>query len=298
MSSGFQALSVTGLGIALCATGLSLGMRHTLTEAFAPLRRGPPVPRLMVLNAIVVPLAVFGVTRALGASAYAAGILLVTLAMAAPGGLKLTQIARGNTAIAISLIAILRVLSVATIPAWSLLLLPGGPARALSMAATLTLVIVLPLGVGMAIRRRYPAQAEAWHSEFGRIGGLTLVFSAGFLAVLDWQAVRSLLVSPAIVASLIVFPVGMLLGAVLGGDGPTSRGAAMVTTARGLAPALLVALTSFDASAPVIAGVIVAGVATTGGALLAALELGRHVTMHALAGRGKGGLRVIDGALR
>src|SRR5262249_35095833 len=122
-----EILNSVFLVIMLWATSLGLGMQFTLQEILAPLKRVRLMALSVLLNGLVVPLIAWALTKALPVSpGYAAGILLVGFASAAPASLKLAQIGRGDLPYAVSLVVLLSVLNIAAIPLWAALLMPRG----------------------------------------------------------------------------------------------------------------------------------------------------------------------------
>src|SRR5262245_23446907 len=138
------------LVLMLWATALGLGMQFTLPEILSPLKRVRLMGLAILLNVIVVPLIAWGLTTALPIHpGYATGILLVGFASAAPASLKLAQIGRGDLPYAVSLVVLLSVFNIGTIPLWATLLMPRGVRiDPLEVASTLLINVLLPLGVG------------------------------------------------------------------------------------------------------------------------------------------------------
>jgi BASS family bile acid:Na+ symporter len=148
----------------MAAVGMGLGLRD-----FAPVLRQPAAFALGALGQIVLlPLTAFGVAYLAGLDPlYAVGLVLIA---ACPGGATsnaMSQLARGDVALSVSLTATSSLLSFVSVPLWigwaghvfadrSLdLQLPLA-----STAAGLFTATALPLGLGMALRSWRPQQAE------------------------------------------------------------------------------------------------------------------------------------------
>ncbi len=132
----------------------------------------------------LLPLAALGVIHGLGLEGTtAAGVVLIT---AAPGGgisNVFSYVARANTALSVTLTAVSSLAAVVTLP----LITSAGFARVsggdlvlevpvLPMIGQLALFVLLPIGLGMAVRARRPALALRWAGRLRRGVLFALVF--------------------------------------------------------------------------------------------------------------------------
>jgi len=163
---------------------MAVGLDLTRTD-FVRVRRNPAVVAAgLLVPMLVLPLVALGLIRSVRPSpAVEAGLLLI--AVCPIGGISntYTYLARASTALSVTLTGLSCLLAVVTIP-----LLTGGFERLLSrpldfsapasfLALQLALMLALPVGVGMAVRHRWPAFAEAGRPLFQRaaFAGLALL---------------------------------------------------------------------------------------------------------------------------
>jgi BASS family bile acid:Na+ symporter len=211
---GAPALAVT----TLLAVGLELAPAD-----FARLRR---VPLVVVVGVLVPPVVLPALALALvwGFSpdpAVEAGLLLVA---ACPiGGISNTYsyLARASTALSVTLTGLSSVVAVGAIPAISGVLehVLREPLRIDAPVATLGLQLVfmlaVPLGLGMAIRHRRPAWAQAARPWFQRLAWFLLALLLLLILTVEARRVTSVLGEVVLLATLFVtasFAAGWVAG--------------------------------------------------------------------------------------
>jgi BASS family bile acid:Na+ symporter len=163
---------------------LMFGMGLTLTTA--DFRRVVRTPRATVigtvLQLIVMPLVGLGLARAFGLSAnLTAGLVVIA---ACPGGLysnMFVHLARGHTALSITLTATSTMITLVTLPLWvrfALASMPGGDASlempVLDTALRLGGLTVLPVCLGMWLRH-YRTEAVYWERRLSIASTLVIV---------------------------------------------------------------------------------------------------------------------------
>ena len=150
------------LALTLWITGLGLGMSFGPGQILRTLRRGGLFARAAVLDILLIPLLILGLTQAFSVpDRYATGLLLVGMASAGPLGIKAAQLARADLPYAIALVVVLEAANAVAIPIWVALLLPPGVQVPMGpVVRTLLLLILAPLAVGMAIRASRPSIAR------------------------------------------------------------------------------------------------------------------------------------------
>jgi BASS family bile acid:Na+ symporter len=165
------------LPAALAVIMVSLGLELTPGD----FRRVLTVPRgvaIGMLNlALISPLLAFGIAElfALG-PALAVGLVLLG---ASPGGTManmLTHLARGDTALSITMTALSSLAAILTVPLALELAQAHFDAGALTgelsmggVVARVLLITVIPVATGMALRRRWPARVAALRPRVARI---------------------------------------------------------------------------------------------------------------------------------
>ena len=151
----------------------------------------------------------------------AAGLLLVA---ACPiGGISNTYsyLARASTALSVTLTGLSSVLAIGAIP-----VLTGTFERVLheplrvdapvtTLGLQLVLILALPMGLGMAIRRRWPDGAQAWRRWFQRVAWFLLALLLTLVLTVEARRVVSMLVDVVLLATLFVtgsFAAGWAVG--------------------------------------------------------------------------------------
>ena len=197
----------------------------------------------MALDAILVPLFVWGLVRILGVpEGYASGLILVGAASAGAIGLAKVRLASGDVPLAIGLIVVLELGNLVTIPVWSAILLTGPVRPPLGdVVVTLALAVLLPLLVGTGLRHLWPRRARGWARTLGRISAVSLVILVAIAVGRDVGAVIDAASAVSLVAVITVIT-ALLTGWAVGSPGRASRStAALVTSSRASTPALAVA---------------------------------------------------------
>jgi BASS family bile acid:Na+ symporter len=151
------------LPAAIAVIMLSLGLELTRAD-FRHVLTAPRAVAIGMLNlALLSPLLAFGVAELFGlAPELAVGLVLLG---ASPGGMManmLTHLSRGDTALSVTMTAISSVAAVVTVPLFLALATSHfgagetGEPSMLGIVARVFAVTVVPVGVGMELRRRRP----------------------------------------------------------------------------------------------------------------------------------------------
>ncbi|MEV0430927.1 hypothetical protein [Micromonospora sp. NPDC050495] len=236
--TGFAAVLAAML---LVASMLAVGAGLRVGDFAALLRRPGPLVVALVVNVVVVPALALAAIHVAGLSGQVA--LGVLLAAAAPGGgsaALLSHHARGDATVAVGLQALLAAVGLVTVPVWTSV---GGVDVGVPAGTVAALLAgqLLPLGVGIGVRARWPAAA-------GRLHGVARRAADGLLVVLVlWYAVGTVErlgdlpagTVPAIVAVVVVCLVSYWLPATV--TRPVRGAVAMTTTIRNLSLAFFVA---------------------------------------------------------
>ena len=141
--------------VTVALTALSIGLVTTVDLLRSALGQRRVVT-LVLLNCAVVPLAGYLISGAVPLSPGArTGIVICAICAGGPLALKATQIAKGDLTWSLSMTVVLLVLNVVTLPLWSALLIDGSVAlRPADLVGVLGAAILIPVGLGMAIRPR------------------------------------------------------------------------------------------------------------------------------------------------
>jgi len=247
----------------LWSMNLGQGMSFTIQQVMAPFKRTTVILLAVLVNSILVPLLYWALTLILPMGQdYAIGFMLVGFAAAAPFAIKAAAIEKGDVPLMIGLVVLLGVLNVVFIPLWCALLMPAGTTvDALSIATTLIGLVLLPLGIGLLIRARWPEQAQEWAPDANKLSSLMMVLLIALMAVTSWQSIVSILGAWVLAGGVIAIAISMVLGYFLGGKEPASRRTvATISGMRAVGPALAIASSAFGDNPDVSAVVIVLGI--------------------------------------
>src|SRR6266702_2445326 len=204
-----KAVPITMLAFVVSSM-LAVGLSLTFQQIVAPLRNGKLVFLALLANFVLMPLGALAIATLLRLDQpLGIALLLLGAAAGAPFLPKLAGIAKGNLAFAVGLMVLLMVLTVAYMPLVLPLLLEGVSVDPMKIARSLALLMLLPLGAGLAV-----------NAMFGTHG---------------------------ILASILFLFVGVGIGWLLGGPGAGTKGVlALATAQRNIAAALVVGGKDFD----------------------------------------------------
>lgn len=213
-------LIAVGLPIALFIIMIGMGLTLTLADFSREARAPKGVIVGSVLQLLFMPLAGLLLMGLPGmTAAIAVGVMIVA---ACPGGTTSNLIcfmARGNVALSIVLTVVASLATIATLPYWVNLALAradaatGTPVQLpfLQTVVMLTVLILVPVAIGMMIRARQPglaARAEKLVSLFGAVVLLALIIG---IAITNRDRLGDLLVQAGPACALLNVA-GLLLG--------------------------------------------------------------------------------------
>jgi BASS family bile acid:Na+ symporter len=227
---------------------LAVGLSLTVGQIVAPLRDGKLVFFALLANFVLMPAAAIAIAKLLRLDQpLGIALLLLGAAAGAPFLPKLAGIAKGNLAFAVGLMVLLMVLTVAYMPLVLPLLLEGVSVDPMKIARSLVLLMLLPLGVGLAVNARFRNIAERMRAPFSRISSLSLALLIVLLLVTNIQNVVALFGTRGILASILFLVFGAAIGWLLGGPALGTKGVlALGTAQRNIAAALVVGGKDFD----------------------------------------------------
>lgn len=232
----FLACSMTAAGLDLEPQALAGPLRDLRFVGVALALNFLLAPALALALISVIPLE----------SGLANGLLLAGGAAGAPFLPKLLQVARGDPARGVALMALLTAGTLVFLPLALPRMIAGFDARPWEIAGPMLLWIVAPLLAGMAVRHFKPALAMRLSPPLGKAGSVFLLVFFILLVKVNWKALSGLLGSGALIAAalhaLLLFLAGWWLGgprvemrSVLGlGTSARNFGAAMVPAATSL----------------------------------------------------------------
>ena len=254
-----KAVPITMLAFVVSSM-LAVGVSLTVGQIVDPLRNGKLVCLSLLANFLLMPLAALSIARLLRLDQpLGIALLLLGAAAGAPFLPKLAGIAKGNLAFAVGLMVLLMVLTVAYMPLVLPLLLEGVSVDPMKIARSLLLLMLLPLGIGLALNARLESVAEKLRAPLNRISSLSLALLIVLLLVTNIRNVISLFGTRGILASILFLFAGAAIGWVLGGPGLGTKGVLSLGTAqRNIAAALVVGGKNFDDPQVLVMVVVVA----------------------------------------
>lgn len=239
---------------------LAMGLSLTIGQIIAPLRNLRLVAMALLANFVVMPfIAIILATLLRLDLPFGVGLLLLGLAAGAPFLPKLTEVARGNLAFAVGLMVLLMVVTVGYLPLVLPLLLKGVTVNPAKIARSLVLLMLFPLGAGLAIKARYGKTASRIKPFLGLISTLSLVLVIILISAVNIRNVLDVFGTGGILAGIIFIVIGFAIGWILGGRrGDINRVLAFGTGQRNIAAALVVAGQSFNDPKVVVMIIVVA----------------------------------------
>lgn len=212
------------LSLAFIMFTLGLGLKGA---DFARVAKMPKAICVGMLNQMVLlPLVAFGVAIAFGLTeAIAVGVMVLALS---PGGVTtnvLTKLAKGNTALSISLTAVVTLLSALTVPllvTWSVGYFMNAEAPAINtieITKKMFLLTVVPVLLGLALSTWTPKLASAsvkWLSKVSVVL-FAVIVALAIVAKKDALLANMTTLAPALVVMMLAMLVlGLLSGRLLG----------------------------------------------------------------------------------
>jgi BASS family bile acid:Na+ symporter len=227
---------------------LAVGLSLTVGQIVAPLRNARLVTFALLANFVLMPLAAIAIARLLQLDeSLATALLLLGTASGAPFIPLLAGIAKGDLAFSVGLTVLLMVLSVGYVPLVLPLLLSGVSVDPWKIASSLLLLMLLPLGVGLAVKAGLEGIAARIEPLFSNVSKFALVLLILLMFVANIKNILSLYGSRGVLASILLLVAGSIMGWFLGGPAAGTRSVmALGTAQRNIAAALVVAKQNFS----------------------------------------------------
>jgi BASS family bile acid:Na+ symporter len=250
------------------------GLGVTLSEVFAVARNWSLVTRAAVANYVLVPTATVGLLLLFRAEPMvAAGFLILAVCPGAPYGPPATAVAKGNVNIAVGLMILLAGSSAILAPPLLKILLPlmaaGAPAQIGlgKMAMTLVVTQLIPLCVGLGIRRWFPNAAARSQKPANRLSLLLNLTVIVLILAAQYQMLLTIR-ARGLVGMLVLLAVSFAVGWLLG-RGDDRKAMTLSTAIRNVGVGLVIATTAFP-DTPVLTAILAYGLIQVVGTLLAA----------------------------
>jgi BASS family bile acid:Na+ symporter len=236
----------------LIAIMLSMGLRVTVAEVLAAVRKPRQVVLGLVANFVLVPAVTLGLLYLFDINPMIAlGFLILAVCPGAPVAPPFVAIARGDVPGAIGQMVILGGLSALLSPALlSVLLpqlLPAGEMRIdyLAIVRTLLIAQLLPLAIGLGIHHGAPRLSERIAKPVGLLANL-LLLGVVVLVLAQQYAALAIVRLRGWVGMLLLLAASLGIGWLCGGPGvATRKSLALTTGVRNVAVALVIVSDNF-----------------------------------------------------
>jgi BASS family bile acid:Na+ symporter len=230
------------------ASMLSVGLGNTVREIIDPLRHSHGVFRALVANFVLVPLLAFGVARLLSLEQpLETGLMLIAMPAGAPFMIKLTEHAEHDVGLSATLLVMLLPATVLYMPLLVPLVAPNATVNAWSIAMPLLVTMLLPLGIGLFVRERFPPWAELLRPAMSRTSNIALVVLVAATFLLNIRDILNLFGTGAILGACLVIAGAFLIGYALGGHDLEVRGVlGLATGQRNISAATVIATQGFN----------------------------------------------------
>jgi predicted Na+-dependent transporter len=217
MSDVLTVVTQVGVLVFVVAGMAAMGLSLTVAGIVGPLRDARLVVGAVVANFVVVPAVAVAAGRLLPMDdASAAAVVLVGCCAGAPFLPTLAGLARTDAATAVGVMVLLMVLTVVVAPLLVPLVLEGATVAAGDIASSLVLYMLVPLGLGLAVRARYPDLAAHLTAPFRRASSSGLVIGIVSGLLVTWREVLGSVGSWIFVGTAIVLVTGYVAGLVAG----------------------------------------------------------------------------------
>ncbi len=257
---------------------LVMGLSLTLTQIAAPLRNIRLVALALAANFVFAPILAYLIANLLPLSdGLKFGLILVSTAAGAPFLPRLAQLAKGDVAFSVGLMALLVVTTIFYMPLVLPLLMRGVTVNPWAIARTLILLMFIPLTIGLLTNARAAQTASALIPPLTKISNFALVslLISGLIANL--RSILETIGTSGLLAVLLFLFLCFVTGSLLGGrEHPTRTVLAFGTAQRNVSAALVVAAANFAQNPDVIVMILLLGLADLTVLLFTANLLGRR----------------------
>jgi predicted Na+-dependent transporter len=277
LSDVLTVVTQVGMLVFVVASMAAMGLALTVDRIVAPLRDLRLVALLLVANFVAVPAVAVAAARLLPMEdAAGTAVVLIGCCAGAPFLPKLAQLARGDAALAVGGMVLLMVVTVGYAPIVVPLAVEGATVDPWDIASSLVLFMLIPLGVGLAVRARYPSLADGWAGTASQVSNVALLLAIGAALFISWRDIIGSIGSWIFIGTGIVLASALVVGWLAGLGRPSGDRTvtALATAQRNIAAAIVVASSlSGDVIVLTLVGALVIPIVL----IVLAGELGRRV---------------------
>jgi BASS family bile acid:Na+ symporter len=264
MDEILTALSNVAVLLFVVSSMLAMGTALTVPQITATLKSGKLVLLALAANFVLVPLAALLVTAIMPISqSQKIALIILGCAAGAPFLPKLAQFSKGNIPFAVGLMVLLMVATIVYMPIVMPLLLSGVTIDPLSIALSLVITMLLPLGIGLFIKARYPEPAAHLSHVMGQISNVALMLVAVTTVLANFQDLIGVIGTGGIIAGVLFIVAAVLVGFILGrfaGGPDVTSVMGLGTGQRNISASLLVATQNFATDPNVLVMIMVVSV--------------------------------------
>lgn len=245
LSEALTVATQVGMLLFVVASMAAMGLGLTMARIVEPLRDMRMVLLLLAANFVVVPAVAIAASRIMPMEpAAATALVLIGCAAGAPFLPKLAQLARGDPALAVGGMVLLMVVTVIYAPIVVPLAVEGASVDPWDIASSLILFMLIPLGIGLFVRARYPDLAADWVGTAGLASSIGLLIGIVAALLVTWRDILGALGSLIFIGVAVVLIGGLAAGWVAGqGRGQGDRVVLSLATAqRNIAAAIVIAV--------------------------------------------------------
>jgi predicted Na+-dependent transporter len=277
--------TVTQVGVLafVVASMVAMGLSLTIDRIVGPLGDLRVVALLLIANFVVVPAAAVVLARLLPMEQTTSTALVIYGCCAgAPFLPKLAQMAGSDVALSVGVMVLLMVVTVAYAPIVLPLAVEGATVDAWQIASSLVVFMLIPLGVALVVRVRYPELAAEWVGPAGQVSTTALLIGIAAGLFVSWREIIGAIGSWVFIGVALLVVVALAAGylAGYGRPGATTRVTMLGTAQRNVSAALVVA---GSLGGDVVVLTLVGGLVIIVALIVLAGEIGRRVGAGATA---------------
>lgn len=228
---------------AFLATAMfSLGLDLTVAQIVEPLRNKRLIAISLVANVVLVPLLALGIAGVIPMDrALRTGFLLYAFAAGLESGPKFVQMAKGNAAFAIGLLALQTMITVVALPMVVSLVAPDAHVARGEVLLKLLVVVAVPIGAGLYLKAHHPAFAMRLGAVVHRLWTILLLVVFAQIIYVNFDKILEV-ESSALLAGALLFAFAFAGGYAMGGpDRANRRALAIMTFARNASISMTIA---------------------------------------------------------
>ncbi len=244
LSETLEIITQVAMLVFVVGSMAAVGLGLTMARIAEPLRDLRLVVVLLVVNFVAVPAAAIAAVRLLPMEdAAATAVVLIGCVAGAPFLPRLAQLAKSNLALAVGAMVLLMVTTIVYAPIVVPLAVPGATVDTWEIAQSLILFMLIPLGLGLFVRARYPELADDWVGKAGHASSMGLLLGIGSALLLTWREVIGAIGTWVFVGMAVILGAGLIAGWLAGIGRPANERTllGLATANRNIAAALVIA---------------------------------------------------------